>query len=1028
MHPDHEELELTVPQPRGDSSSTLFDDGDDHFYEDHRHGEYRHDWPTAPLESPGSRDNWITEKVAARHYKRIMEEFQWRGYDHLLGVFSADDLAEAMRIQADHDQKRKEEIEKAEAKTKRCYRLKVAIVVIWILLMIVVASYPYPYDPKKHAGHAGPAGVEAATLHPMTMTALLTIVGSATRTDSFLVYDCDDRNTTYATIDLTEPKECDEISPLYQEPQVIRIQVLQTQMQRSVVAYQCYVVVTKVVTRCGFTSISYSDSYPVLDELVEITPQHCREAVDQKVIHYDGRALKFKLGWASTHRWFSHGNLDENHDCKTETFTTNNQIFYNSYERTRVKVLVRALRGTADPADGTIVLNGVRGRYQDGVIQDALQGTMVWHPQGQANCSETVSEIYHGPANISRQLFHTEARGVTGDLIVLTNTDTEQYAGLILKGITNLCGVRTFHTQIRGIQVAVLTKHDRPVPNAQFRAHVDIKTTSIQTQLSYHHIATNMHHDQLFSEVWTSVCQMERKIAQGKLQDMAGATDPYATLDTHGHGHQLLKAGAVTYIGKCLPLEAQIREESNCTQEIPVSVKGTNRTNLYADPLSFIIQPYPTVVPCDNITPIRWKIGEHWLCATPRATPCLAPQQLNLESNDREGHNRYHFLRGLGSDAYSEEQEMAHYRFEQIKMAREPLLNDLTTNAVYAAHDGRLGPAFSMDDEGVSGLAHLIGAELMPLYDFFGRSWYWISGTLFVGVCFQIVGGTLIRIGVGYQRRGWGMWILTTWWHTLWSIFCSPVRFIWTAGDMIVPPMNARQRAAGGLGEEAGTTSHRRPPGDDDDDDGAPPGIAGGATTTTYIWDETLNSRGQPVGHRGPRRGRPKRPPGYPPSYRSTPPPNTASAPMNPSTMTENRYEVPNGGLPTRLPPPGPAAAEGNANDDPTMTGPLKRALYTALSRFRRPGAQEADYRNLGFAVARAMEEQEREPDPMMPRPANPTGRFHSRQSSAPTLLSVPQPGGDQMEDVELGPMNTTNGSEAGGAFGYSSGPVTGQV
>ena len=153
-----------------------------------------------------------------------------------------------------------------------------------------------------------------------------------------------------------------------------------------------------------------------------------------------------------------------------------------------------------------------------------------------------------------------------------------------------------------------------------------------------------------------------------------------------------------------------------------------------------------------------------------------------------------------------------------------------------------------------------------------------------------------------------------------------------------------------------------------------------------------------------------------------------ATAPLNQSTATENRYEVPNGAPMARMSPPAPAEARGNANDDPSMTGPLKRALYTALSHFKRPGAQEADYRNLGFAVARAMEEQDRESDPLGPRPSNPTGRFHSRQSSAPTLSSIPMPGGGQLEDVELGPMNTTNGSEVDGAFGFSSGPVTGRV
>merc|ERR1712079_84556 len=118
-----------------------------------------------------------------------------------------------------------------------------------------------------------------------------------------------------------------------------------------------------------------------------------------------------------------------------------------------------------------------------------------------------------------------------------------------------------------------------------------------------------------------------------------------------GPGHALTRAGSVAYVTVCVPRLAKVRQIANCSQEIPVTLG--NLTG-FADPLTLVLQSFPTLLPCDSITPVRWKINSVWMCATPDLSICVPPLQLSPESDDTK--ELQDFTLGLGGGIFSEAQ------------------------------------------------------------------------------------------------------------------------------------------------------------------------------------------------------------------------------------------------------------------------------------------------------------------------------------------------------------------------------------
>ena len=592
--------------------------------------------------------------------------------------------------------------------------------------------------------------------------------------DTFSVYDCGAPDAVHRPISLLEPDSCTEIELTHTSPVEVSIQVLQTGSALTITAYRCSLTISREVSRCGFDSIHYGTVITVLDKPVHFTPQQCRNAQLGGTFVFEGQRINVTLNNEMVHSYYRYGRLDKSHNCDHTSFTSGGQYFSNSYELSIIRAVVSTIKGRYNPATGRIIFsNGLVGNYADRVILDDAEGLFVWDTSS-IQCSDKISEVYSGPASIYGKLNNTHM-GQTGDLVMVSDEEEARYAGLVLKGPTRICGRMAFATQLTGLSLVVLRPNDEKI-KATYHHPDELISTHIQANLGFVHLQRALHTDKRFAALQQLVCENERKILQTKLSLIASDSKS-ALLDTYGPGHALTRAGAVAYITVCVPRLARVRIAGNCTQEIPVHVSNFTA---FADPLTFVLQPYPTIIPCDSITPVRWRIKSHWMCATPALATCVPPTALSPTSDDTT--TLQDFTIGLGGGMFSDEQFADHKSFFDLMNTREAVINDVTKNALWhASTSGRLDSFYSPSD--FARLKDEIGHALIPFFAWMGDSWSVVTGVLVLLALCKIILGMIIRMYVTYTSRGCGWWILASVWHTAFLALMLPWRILTSVTD-----------------------------------------------------------------------------------------------------------------------------------------------------------------------------------------------------------------------------------------------------
>ncbi len=156
---------------------------------------------------------------------------------------------------------------------------------------------------------------------------------------------------------------------------------------------------------------------------------------------------------------------------------------------------------------------------------------------------------------------------------------------------------------------------------------------------------------------------MERQVLENAINTLASSGNRYALNSPLGPGHHITTVGAAAYVMRCQRVQAARIEYRNCTQEIPVRLASSNNTVKFADPISFMLSNYATIIPCDPVAPPRWNIDGHWYCATPTVELCGAPKELEPKTQEFKDED---FVTGLGGNIYSTAQIRQHRLAERI--------------------------------------------------------------------------------------------------------------------------------------------------------------------------------------------------------------------------------------------------------------------------------------------------------------------------------------------------------------------------
>jgi hypothetical protein len=192
----------------------------------------------------------------------------------------------------------------------------------------------------------------------------------------------------------------------------------------------------------------------------------------------------------------------------------------------------------------------------------------------------------------------------------------------------------------------------------------------------------------------------------------------------------------------------ELRNQTTCTQEIPVTYRGKE---MYLDPFSLVLQHSATSVKCRKKTPPRWRIGKEWICGYPEIQSCNRPGPL-------PGHRRREMLKVTGTTGSGPEEE--------------------TDEAQSGADEGRKVPQETLD-----ALATSISNYWIEGYGNLG-SVSAMVGTAVMGVSvMEMVMSTIVRMTILYAWKGPEMWMMAAFWGTAFQIAIMPARWALEWGE-----------------------------------------------------------------------------------------------------------------------------------------------------------------------------------------------------------------------------------------------------
>ena len=120
----------------------------------------------------------------------------------------------------------------------------------------------------------------------------------------------------------------------------------------------------------------------------------------------------------------------------------------------------------------------------------------------------------------------------------------------------------------------------------------------------------------------------------------------------------------------------------NCSHEIPAIFNGTN---VFVDPINWVIKPLGTTVHCSDVAPPRFLIQAAWYCQYQGSLmECHEPAHLPIMPL---GIGEPTMELGLGRSIYTESQMKEFYTFQNAAGARNAFLADQTERAYSGMSD-----------------------------------------------------------------------------------------------------------------------------------------------------------------------------------------------------------------------------------------------------------------------------------------------------------------------------------------------------
>ena len=601
------------------------------------------------------------------------------------------------------------------------------------------------------------------------------------------VYSCDVPSTAFEAIDLTEPGPCPDPVKDFNDPKTHHFQILATESEFPIKAHICKVIMSKKVTACSWIdSTTFASQYTLWEHSYEVSSTDCRQAINTGKLTVEGTEYSVKPGSELHKRFVSQGRIDNAGKCWGGHIISAGMIYPHSYEETILRITIETVNGAAHVDSGKAhFTNGVVAVTRDEFARDHSSfGVMVW-VNNPPECKETVMTVYDGHADI-----HTRhgAKDKAGSVVMIANEEDEQYAALVLTNRIVICNSVCYGTTVKGLLACIIPLDSDPIP-AKTVIRTDPIVKDFLSAMQNLHVRKSLKDNERFAQVQRDLCDTERKTISSKLQSLAGTANPYALLDVdsyNGKGYNVFVAGAVAYLTKCAPVEAVLASYDKCTNEIPVKLNnGNNSVIQFADPHTLVLSDYPTILPCNTINPVRWKIQGTWLCATPDVHPCMEPTMIKPTTGP--------FVPDLSSFSmmsgiFTHEQKEEYKIFRKSQEAVRPLQRAMAMTAS-GGSDSRGNLGLPINSNQISQLSAGFAEQYLPLIYRIGPLFTKaVSILIFISWTVAVLQG-MWRLYVLITTRGVGWWLIAAFSNTLFTTVTMPSKIFFKAFEELKAQM-----------------------------------------------------------------------------------------------------------------------------------------------------------------------------------------------------------------------------------------------
>jgi len=213
------------------------------------------------------------------------------------------------------------------------------------------------------------------------------------------------------------------------------------------------------------------------------------------------------------------------------------------------------------------------------------------------------------------------------------------------------------------------------VPGKFNMVTMEAEFTRLESELSFLQVRATL--QETIRQVKAEICEDRKQIAHTRLESITGVVEnPYSLMQVFGRGHQVNRNGTTVYVTRCQATDVLPRTHTNCTNEIPAILNGTN---VFADPISFVIKATPALVRCNNLAPPRWRLNGRWYCAFLEIRDCAEPGRIPMKPITIDDIKVMNL--GLGRSIYSPAELEEFARFQESQGTPQAFLAESAERA-----------------------------------------------------------------------------------------------------------------------------------------------------------------------------------------------------------------------------------------------------------------------------------------------------------------------------------------------------------